>query len=301
LGSPSVIMMQTATTTYVADMTAANPSFIPMTQPYAPPGQAIAVGDGADQAWLATVDPSGTLSVYPLAAQASAPAAEFTSAPGLFPTPAVAVGIGGQSAVGVPPAAVVVASASSVTMTLKSAADSSYPAPAPVQPASCASGPGLNSSAHVTPNSGAAYGAAWVNGCWVQDSSNTPTAITVQPVGGNFSAIDSGYDATDTSAGTDAVVLLGGIAVRGAEKLAATQNGFPVTLSDQTVDASAGTDPSSAGVAVNGVTAATVYQTTYRPTPATQVASAMNVGGAASDDGGQTFHQTTCDSALSVA
>jgi hypothetical protein len=54
-GSPSVIMMQTATTTYVADMTAANPSFIPMTQPYAPPGQAIAVGDGADQAWLATV------------------------------------------------------------------------------------------------------------------------------------------------------------------------------------------------------------------------------------------------------
>lgn len=69
-GSRSVLVARTALGTAVADMTAPNPSWVQMTTPYAPIGQPIAVGDGGDQPWLATVDASGQLSVYPLLAQA---------------------------------------------------------------------------------------------------------------------------------------------------------------------------------------------------------------------------------------
>ncbi len=117
-----------------------------MTSPYAPSGQPIAVGDGADEPWLATVDSTGTLSDYPLIAQTTVrPIATTQSG---FPT---------------------------------------------------------NANAPVTPNTGGSYGAAWIDGCWVQDVAGT---ITAEPVASNGVAIDAGYNATNSSAGSDAVVLL---------------------------------------------------------------------------------------------
>jgi len=297
-GSRSVLLMRTATNTYVADMTAANPSFVEMTAPYAPAGQAIAVGDGADQPWLATVDSSGHLSVYPLLAQTTAPEPAQTLAG--FPVNPVAVAIGGASASSAPPAGVVVASTTQVTMTVKEPAEAKYPEPAAAAAISrCLPPPGgATGSAQVTPNAGGPYGAAWVDGCWVQDSGGT---VEAQQLGGSSVAIDAGYDATKSSAGTDAVVLLGGAGGRGAPKLAATVGGFPVPVITPTVEAKPGTDPSSAGIAVNGITAANVKETTFGPAGVAQVASAMDAGGAASEDGGASFHLATYDFSWSVA
>lgn len=295
-GARSVMVLRTASETYVANMTAANPGFVKMTAPYAPAGQPITVGDGADEPWLATVGSSGELSVFPLLAQTEAPAAALTLAG--FPANPVAVGIGGASAAGVPPAGVVVASTTQVSMTVKEPAASSYPAPAAPKSIDCAAPPGGTSSAQVTPNSDGSYGAAWFDGCWVQDSGGT---VEAQPLGGTSVAIDAGYDATKSSAGTDAVVLLGGTGGRGAPKLAATSEGFPIPVTDQTVDAAPGTNPSSAGIAVSGITAANVKQTTFGPEGTTQIASAMDAGGAASDDGGASFQIATYDFSWSVA
>ena len=80
---------------YVADLTSASPSFVQMTTPYAPSGQPIAVGDGNDEPWLTTASSSGTLSVYPLEAQANAPSAYLTLSG--FPADPIAVGMGGVS------------------------------------------------------------------------------------------------------------------------------------------------------------------------------------------------------------
>jgi len=283
---------------YVADMTAANPSFVEMTTPYAPATQPTAVGDGGDQPWLATVDSAGDLSVYPLVAGPTAPAAYLTLSG--FPTSPVAVGIGGATASGVPPAGVVVMSSNAVTMSVKSAAETSYPPPG-TPTNNC--GPGTPGTAYanaqVTPNTGASYGAAWIDGCWVQDTAGT---IMAGPDAAPAAAVDADYNATNTSAGSDAVVLLQGAPDSpGATKEAASSGGFPSGPASSTVDAQSGTDPGSAGLAVDGFTAASVLQTTFGPTGAGQVASATDVGGLVSADGGASFQTATYDSSRSVA
>ena len=301
-GSRSVLLLTQGGNTYVADMTAANPSFVQMTAPYAPAGQPIGVGNGADQPWLATVDASGQLSVFPLIAQATAPAAALSLSG--FPANPLQVGIGGEGGAGVPPAGVVVASADHVTMTTKAPGAATYPAPAPAAPASCSAGLGLPAGllpppGRVTPNTAASYGAAGVGGCWVQDSGGT---VTTGGVNGHDSAIDAGYDATDSSAGTDAVVMqVPPFGSRGVPKAAASNGGFPVGVGGQGVDAKPGTDPSSAGIAVDGITAPQVSQTTFGPAGAGQIASATEVGGVASNDGGASFHRAIFDNAASVA
>ncbi len=296
-GTRSVLLVTQSGNTYVADMTAANPSFVQMSTPYALAGRPIAVADGADQPWLATVDSTGLLSVYPLFAQAAAPAAALTLAG--FPTNPVAVAIGGQSAAGVPPSAVLAQSASAVAMTLKAPSAASYPAPVTPSSGMCSAPNGATGiqPGVVTPDTNGSYGAAVIDGCWLQDLAGT---ITAQPAAGDKTAIDAGYDATNTSAGTDAVVLYPGSA-HGVTKLAASSAGVPVSLTDQTAVATPGTDPGSAGFAVTGITAATVYQTTFGPAGESQLASAMDVGGVASDDGGATFQRTTYDAAQAVA
>ncbi|HTY29531.1 MAG TPA: hypothetical protein VMD51_15525, partial [Mycobacterium sp.] len=188
----------------------------------------------------------------------------------------------------------------SVTMTLKAPGDASYPTPATAQAASCGTvAPGLAMPpAVVTPNTSSSYGAAWIGGCWVQDTGGT---ISAQALGGNFAAIDAGYDATNASAGTDAVVLLGGSGGRGPLKLAASQTGMPVFISNQTVAAAPGTASTSGGPGVTGFSAADVKQTTFGPAGQADIASATDVGGAASDDGGATFRVATYDLSWSAA
>jgi hypothetical protein len=303
-GSHSVMLWVTTSpyAMYVADMTAASPSFVEMTTPYAPSGQPIAVGNGADQLWLATADSAGTLSVYPLKAQAAPPAA-FLTLTG-FPTDPIAVGIGGEGATGVPPSGVVVQSATEVAMAIKAPTGATYPSPAtdtvscvPWHPGSLA--PGL-----VTPNTDASYGAASLGNCWVQDAGGT---LAVSDAYGNgIGAIDAGYNATDTSSGTDAVVLLPAIEARGPLKLASVDvDGnpkLPATTIGDTVNAGPGTDPASAGISTNGITAPTITDATLGPTGSSQmVMSAQDVGGVASDDGGVSYHFVTDQASVSAA
>jgi len=302
-GSRSVLVALASTSNgstsmFVADMTAASPSFVQMTSPYAPSGQAIAVGDGGDQPWLATVDSAGALSVYPLVAQATAPAAYLAQSG--FPTNPVTVGIGGATADGVPPAGVVVRSSGAVTMSVKGAADTSYPAPGtPATDCSLLPGMNTNANAPVTPNTGGSYGAAWIDGCWVQETAGT---ITAEPVASNGAAIDAGFNATNTSPGSDAVVLLqNGAGSRGATKEAASNGGFPSGPASPTVDAQPGTDPSSGGISIDGFIAASVFQTTFGPTGTSQVASATDAGGFGSANGGATFQLATYNAPQSVA
>ncbi len=306
-GSTSVLVAlaktssgSSATSMYVADMTAASPSFVQMSSPYAPSGQPVAVGDGADQPWLATVDSTGELSIYPLVARATAPMTPYTTQSG-FPTDPVAAGIGGATAAGVPPAGVVVMSSSgAVTMSVKSAADSSYPLPA-TPTNSCGPPPGvsMNANTPVAPNTGGSYGAAWIDGCWVQDTAGT---ITAEPAAAPAAAIDAGYNATSMSVGSDAVVILQGAPEsRAATKLAASSGGFPSAPASSTVEAQPGTDPGSAGISINGFAAASVFLTTFGPAGASEVASATDAGGFGSVDGGATFQLATYDNSQSVA
>lgn len=297
------------TAMYVADMTAASPSFVEMTAPYAPPTQPMAVGDGGDQPWLATVDSAGNLSVFPLVAQATAPAADADAAQSGFPTDPVGIALGGATANGVPPAGVAVMSSSGMTMSVKGAAtDTGYPAPGTLT-ADCHPGPNspINlGSAQVTANTGGSYGAAVIGSCWVQDAAGT---ITAQGYPGNV-AIDAGYDATNTSRGSDAVALVQGAPgpscacyslLRGATKMAASSGGFPGLPTEPAAAAQPGTDPSAAGASIDGFTAAGVAETTYGPAGTSEVASATDAGGFASADGGATFHLTSYDGPESVA
>jgi hypothetical protein len=287
---------------YVADMTAASPSFVQMTTPYAPSGQPIAVGDGGDQSWLATVDSSGQLSVYPLEAQAEAPAATITLSG--FPTDPIAVGIGGARAGGEPPSGIIVQSATQVAMTIKAPADTGYPAPAtdtfactPWHPGSLA--PGL-----ITANTDASYGAASLGNCWVQDSGGT---LAVSDAYGNgIQAIDAGYNATESSPGTDAVVLLPAFEPRGPLKLASVGSSGDPRLPDpstaDTANAGPGTEASSAGISANGITAPSPLDATLGPTGASQVAvAAQDIGGVASDEGGASFQFVTYEPSVSAA
>ena len=165
-GSISVLMFvepQPSYAVYVADMTAASPSFLQMTAPYGAAGEPIAVGDGSDRPWVATVDSTGLLSVYPLAAQATAPAPTLTLAG--FPANPIAVGIGGTEASGTPPAGVVVQSASAVAMTIKDADATTYPAPTSAETSCGTAASGVPAPAAVAPDTTGAYGAAAAGGC----------------------------------------------------------------------------------------------------------------------------------------
>jgi hypothetical protein len=300
-GARSVLMFVNAGTEWVADMTAASPSFSAMSTPYAPSGQPLAVSDGADQPWLATVDSSGNLSVYPLYAQATAPAAEQTLAG--FPANATVMAFGGTSTGSVPPSAVLVGSASAETMSLKTPSAASFPAPDTPAATTC-SGTGSAPSAHMAPNSGGSYGAAWDNGCWTQDSGGTVTAQAGFDTG---AAIDAGYNSTSSAQGSDAVVLLQNpVGSRGLTKVASTQTGGQAGVPNfqgyqPSTTAQPGTDPGSGGTSVSGFAAANVFQTTFGPAGAAQVASASDAGGFASGDAGASFQIATYDGPRSVA
>ena len=157
--------------------------------------------------------------------------------------------------------------------------------------------------ASLTPDTSAAYGAGWVDGCWVQYVGG---ALTVERNLGTNAAIGSEYNATNTSAGNDAVVMLEpqhqsmfGPGEIGVSKLATNVRRLSgaARRSNRRSDAGAvigllrhcrerdhrRDDPSDGVRPYRGVTAAT------------------DVGGAASDDGGTTFHRATFGDAWSVA
>jgi hypothetical protein len=296
--------------TYFADMTSLLPSFTEMTTPYAGAGGPYAVADTASGPWVATLDDAGTVRLYPLEATATAPAAAetvtgFTSANG------GSVGIGGDPSAPGPPAAIVVDQQYEVSASVRPSASGSYPTPVSkqVDGDNCLSHPadstlGVSSlAAQVTPDSGNGYAAAWFNGCWVQDVDGHLSAPVY--AGGYEAAIDRGFNATAGSPGTDAVMLLAplpgeGSTDLGVEKVAGTSTGNPVPPTDPTSPATSGTAAASAGLAETGITAAITLASASGPAP-TDTATATDVGGVASDNGGLTFERATEDYSGSVA
>jgi hypothetical protein len=315
-GSRSVLLLQDATTgaLYTASMNDSYPAFVRMTDPYGDGKGPIGVGDGAQRPWLATADSRGNVSIYPLIAGAAAPAPLETV--GGFATDPVALGLGGRSTRDEPPSGILVSGEDRITMSVKQPDEERYPTPAAiVDPTGTTSGicpqphalfgSLADRTAAVSTNTGSSYGAGWAQGCWVQDINGD---LEVNAVEGSAAAIDAGYDASNVSPGSNAVVLMAKPLVpggtqspfRGVAKLAENQGGFPVALSDLSKDASSGTQANSSGIAVNGITAQTAYETA--PGPASnEVAVATDAGGAASDDGGASFHRATSDTAWSAA
>jgi hypothetical protein len=277
---------------YVAGMSAVAPAFTAMTRPYPPVG---AVADGANQPWLASENSAGVISLYPLVVSATAPAV-FESVAG-FPTDANAVGLGGESGPGQPPSAIEASGIYDAAMTVKAPDAMAYPAPAKLATAPpCTPSdqflPLIPPEAPVAANSGGAYGAAWADSCWLQYTSGT---LSYRGGYGDNAAIDAGYDETATGAGSDGVVMLApppaglSSARQDITKATASDAGFPVLPTDATATATPGLSATSAGAAILGVTASTVYATAYGPSGVSEIAAATDAGGAASADGGATF------------
>ena len=194
--------------------------------------------------------------------------------------------------------------ADAVAMTVKATTGTTFPSPT-TDTATCVPWhPGSLSPGLVTPNTTGSYGAAALGNCWVQDSGGTLSVSNAY--GSGIHAIDAGYNATDSSHGTDAVVLLPAFEPRGPLKLASVDDSGNPQLLDSatadTIDAGPGTAPSSAGISANGITAPTMSAAATGPTGASQVAmAAQDVAGVASDDGGASFHFVTYDPSVSVA
>ncbi len=260
-GSRSVLLLLTNRTSgiFVADMTASLPSFARMSAAYSE-GGAITVADGVDRPWVATADDSGVVRLFPLTATLIAPPATMTlSGFGRYPE---AIGLGGASAPGKPPAGIVVSSLYHAAMSIKPPGSDRYPPPldAALDGNTCRTGSDArfhSNQNRVAPNTTGSYGAAWVEGCWIQDLGDR---LKTAPAGTSSVAIDSGYNATDTSPGSDAVVMVDPFLPGGGPppylevtKWAASDSGNPVPPADQTLVAQPGTDPSSGGAAETGV------------------------------------------------
>ncbi len=293
---------------YVANMAAAHPRFVRMSVPY--PSGPIAVADGANEPWLASVDAAGHVSVFPLLARRQAPRPVVTVSG--FPAGSTSIGFGGKSGPGAPPSGVYASAGGSIGMSVKPAGALRFPAPAEINTGSCITGVSQIGST-VTPNTVGSYGAAWIDGCWVQDGKGTLT-VAGRSAGSSYGtgiAIDAGYNATDSSPGSDAVVLvvgpgvLSGLGIPGplqAVKLAESDGGVPVPLPpDPTATASPGRNPDSAGVARTGISGSTVEQTLFGLDGPEQIASASNVGGFVSENGGHSFERATYGDATIVS
>jgi hypothetical protein len=289
---------------YVADMTSPEPSFVQMTNPYGRLGNEPewwAVGDGVDHPWLATLDgTTGEAQVYPLVASASAPSPVVTVSG--FPKDAVGLALGGKSAPGSPPSVLLAGGNNEFGVSVKDPGARSYPAPTVVDSGTC-SGWG-NFGASVAPDSGGGYAAGWATGCFIQDVNGAVSYKGGYQLGAVF---DAGYNATDTSDGTDAVLMLGPsqqTATNGLPniaKIATVNGGWPALPSDPIAVAAPGTSPGSDGQILTGITAATVHQTMYAPDSSSEIVAASDAGGAVSTDGGATFHRASFGDAWAVA
>ncbi len=288
----------------VADMTSSAPSFIKMTSPYGRLGGNPVwrtVGDGVDRPWLATLDgATGKAQVYPLVASASAPAPVLTVSG--FPKDDVGLAFGGKSSPGSPPSVLMAGGNNEFGISVKDPTAQSYPAPAVITSTTCSGWE--NFGASIAPDSGGRYAAGWALGCFIQDVNGTISYRGGYPLGAVF---DAGYNATDTSDGTDAVLMLGPsqqTATNGLPniaKVATVSGGWPAIPSDPSAVAAPGTVPGSDGQILNGITAATVHQTMYAPDSANEIVAASDAGGAVSTDGGATFHRASFGDAWAVA
>ncbi len=283
-GTTNVLLRISGTDTLRADMSATTPTFAAQTPSYLTgAADRIAVGVGDDGAWVAVVSVAGTLDVYDLATNPPGPS--VTTLAGL-PAPPTLVRLGGQRGTGVPPDAILVfsSSANAAVMATKSGGTTFTSASASTTvPMGC--GQGAGSVGAVTPLSTGTTGAGTLSQCFVAKTGTDPLAFTTIPGINNNTGL-----VFDAFYGINAVALSGD-GNRGIVKSASTASDVPVFPVG--VAAAPGADPTSGGVAVNGLTVPVVKDTGYGPAGATQVATALSGSGGglsvASDDGGATF------------
>lgn len=319
-GSTDVMVEQLGTTDYVADMSAASPSFTPMTTPYTPASSDImTVADGANQPWVAVAHADGSVDIYPLTTALTVPGTPTATATG-FPSNPVQLGFGGMSSAGFPPSALLATAGggqpgagATVAMALESPAGSdTFATPATAtEPAmgmqipACGginTGPG-NIGLAVAPNSDTSGGAGFTGSCYAQDSGSSLTLdsdyLNVNYDNGGF-AFDSGYNGS-----SDPVILVAqSDSGYGVVKSAAVGGdgapSFPLTQ-----DASAGTGASAGGIAVSGITTAIADDTAFGPAGVNDVATAVDPSGGdvslASDNGGASTNVAVNDGAVSTA
>ena len=287
---------------YVADMGSTSPNFVEMTTPYAPSGQPIAVSDGGDQPWLATVDSSGELSVFPLDAQAAPPAA-YISLTG-FPTTPIAVGMGGEARSG----RTSVGSRRAVRHRGRDdhqGADKHHVSFTGDRRSDlCSLAPRLarTGSGHAEHRRQLWRGiAGQLLGSGLRRHARGERRLRQRHPGDRCRLRCHGHLFGNRCGGPAPCRR----APRAPQARRSDSDGnpkLPDPTTADTVNAGPGMDPASAGVSANGITAPSMTGATLGPTGGSQLAmSAEHIGGVASADGGASYHFVTYEPSVSVA
>jgi len=274
--------------TWRADMSAAEPALAKEAADPFGAGSVIAGAHSADGSFLGRVTAAGELSFARLASgQIAFGPTEAAS----LPTPPQVLRLGGVKEGSAPPDGALVVGGSgppfSAQLLTKSAgstsfAGGSFSAPTPV-PTACRFREGLfdASTGSVAPATTGDAGLGSVGQCWVKKSG--VGALTVHET--CCEARDISYDA-NWGASNHALLRAGSSGPVKAARL--DGNGVPDFTPGT---ASAGTDPASGGLSVQGIVSPVVDDTGYGPAGAQQLGIAINGGQLtiASRDGGQSF------------
>lgn len=285
-GSTNVLLRISGTSTLRADMSATTPTFVDQSPSYlAGADDRVAVASVPDGAWVAVVDAAGNLAIHDLAdATPGTPAGTLAG----LPASPTLVRFGGlASAEGAPPDALLVfASGGNAAVMATKAGGTTFGSVSGTTtvPMGCGQGPG--SVGAITPGSTGTTGGGTISQCFVAKNGTDPLTFTTIPGINNNTGLvfDSFYGATN-------FVALSGDGQRGIVKSASQTAGIPTF--PMGIDAAAGVDLGSGGVAVHGFTVPVVKDTSYGPSGASQIATALSGSGGgltvASDDGGDTF------------
>lgn len=308
VGDTSVLLAVDGDTMYRADMTAASPALVEMSDGYGEPADTFTVAAGADAPWVAALESTGTLRLYRLTL--ADPAVETGTPLTGLPDAADLVQLGGTSEAGHPPSAALVFSAATdqVAVAFKEPAADSFTSVSaltavPEGPEGCGIHylpSGREVTASVASASGGDGATATLGSCLVR-SAGAGQPVDLDYMRGTNSnaglAFDVGYGTGDNR------VILSADGGRGLVKSAhADEAGVPVFPSDQ--DATAGAGADSGGVSVNGLNVAVVKDATYGPA-ANQYATILSMSGGglgvATDDGGVTTQIAVRKGGTSVA
>jgi hypothetical protein len=286
----SVLLAKIGNQTYVADTTATSPAFVDMTTDYvASTNDVVAVANATDGPMVAVLA-AGDVTVRLLTASATAPGAVTVVPSGIGGAAGLVFG-GASSATGIPSALFVGNAAGDIEAFAADGGSDSYNGPAAGSVAGCQfTGVGrMPRSASVT-DAMATFG----QNCFVRTDFTT--------VAGSQTSAAGAFDAEYAVSGANRVVIAPqgdrGV-VKAASTFASTGGGNiagepnpPAVGPGNYPNASAGTGPTSGGVAVNGISVPVTKDADLGPLGGSQVATILSTSGGglslASTDGGAT-------------
>ena len=290
VGATSVLVMRQQDRVWRADMSSlGSAALTQMSTGYvSSESDLIAVANGGTEPYAAVLDAAGALRVYQLT-PTGAPVQVGAALDGL-PSGANALRFGGRTAAGAPPSAVLAYTPDtrSVRMAVKTTSATAFTADdltnATTPPDTC----WLNETvpaASIAPWSGGTAGGGSLAACYVRSAGpgEDLTLDAVDGINNNTGFVfDAGYDGADNQ-----VIISGGSRSGVIKSASADTDGVPVFPDG---DAQPGTDPSSGGAAINGLTVPVVRDTDYGPAGPDQIATVLSASGGAlgyaSADGG---------------